>query len=177
MIAPRNGHLASILPDGKVLVAGGSYLDSTEIFDPSTETWSGTGTMSTARIYSASAVSTNYGILVTGGRYGTYPTIPIETSSELYDPLTSSWTGVGSTTYARYLSATANLADGRTAVFGGGSGPPPQSAPTAIEIFDPATSAWSVGASLTTTRVAATATTLTDGRVLVVGGNNQAGTT
>src|SRR5687767_121732 len=54
METDRRAHTATVLPNGKVLVAGGlggsfTILSSAEVFDPVTETWSGTGSMNTAR--------------------------------------------------------------------------------------------------------------------------------
>src|SRR5438309_9733664 len=49
----RNGHTATLLPNGKVLVAGGqngnSILTSAELYDPASGTWSATGSLTTAR--------------------------------------------------------------------------------------------------------------------------------
>ena len=49
----REGHTATLLPDGRVLVAGGFdgqiYLASAEIYDPASGTWSPTGSLATAR--------------------------------------------------------------------------------------------------------------------------------
>ena len=53
MAAARSGHTVTLLPNGKVLVAGGnginsSFLNSAELFDPATGIWSSTGAMSGA---------------------------------------------------------------------------------------------------------------------------------
>src|SRR5450631_2265432 len=52
----RGGHTATLLPNGKVLVAGGEgtsvsneYLASAELYDPASGTWTATGSLATAR--------------------------------------------------------------------------------------------------------------------------------
>ncbi|CAF5144867.1 unnamed protein product, partial [Rotaria sp. Silwood1] len=66
------------------------YLASTELYDPSTESWTMIGTMSTARSYHTASILANGTVLITGGE-----TIePIETS-ELYDPTIGLWTKTG----------------------------------------------------------------------------------
>ena len=51
----RSGHTATLLPNGKVLVAGGfggltrSYLASAELYDPATNTWTAAGALATGR--------------------------------------------------------------------------------------------------------------------------------
>src|SRR6478736_1712490 len=51
----RSGHTATLLPNGKVLVAGGfdgnSILRSAELYDPANGTWSATGSLASARAY------------------------------------------------------------------------------------------------------------------------------
>jgi N-acetylneuraminic acid mutarotase len=68
----RNRHTASILRNGKVLVAGGggyhSIQSSAELYDPSTETWTAIGNMRDTRLSHTESVLTNGEVLVTGGR-------------------------------------------------------------------------------------------------------------
>src|SRR5262249_42574182 len=50
----RNNHTATLLPSGKVLVAGGfenGSLASAEVYDPATGVWAATGSLVTARYF------------------------------------------------------------------------------------------------------------------------------
>ena len=49
MNMPRSGHTATLLPNGKVLVAGGDSFGSAELYDPATGTWSLTGSLNIPR--------------------------------------------------------------------------------------------------------------------------------
>src|SRR5206468_214523 len=70
-------HTATLLPDGKVLVAGGTYtvdsgdigdqLSSAEPFDPGTGTWGGTASLNTARAFHTSTLLRDGTVLITGG--------------------------------------------------------------------------------------------------------------
>ena len=70
----RYDHTATLLPNGKVLVAGGysissDYLSSAELYDPATGTWTATGALSTARYDHTATLLPNGKVLVAGG-YG-----------------------------------------------------------------------------------------------------------
>ena len=71
MNSARGYHTASILTNGKVLVAGGlnngSYLNSAELYDPSTGVWTMTGYMSFARDWHTASILMNGKVLVAGG--------------------------------------------------------------------------------------------------------------
>src|SRR5438445_572022 len=86
----RYAHTATLLSDGKVLVAGGynapnSALNSAELYDPATGSWSITGNLNTAGGFIGTAtLLTNGKVLVAGG----FDVNHSLNSSELYDPAT-----------------------------------------------------------------------------------------
>jgi len=164
----RESHTTTLLPDGKVLVAGGkagvNYLASAELYNPATGTWTTTGNLGTARSGHRAVLLSNGLVLVIGGYNGA-----ILASTELYNPTTGTWTATGSLTTSRSIHTATLLADGRVLVVGGvTSGSDLSSA----EIYNPMTGVWSLTASLATARGLHTATLLADGRVLVTGGKN-----
>ena len=89
MATARAEHTATLLPNGKVLVAGGVAdnneavaLASAELYDPSTGTWSATGAMTTPRSQHTATLLANGKVLVTGGLL----TDGVTSSAVLYDP-------------------------------------------------------------------------------------------
>ena len=67
-------HTATLLPNGKVLVAGGydsdGYLASAELYDPASGTWTATGSLATARYRHTATLLPNGKVLVAGGSDG-----------------------------------------------------------------------------------------------------------
>src|SRR6266850_2324949 len=67
----RGNHTATLLPNGKVLVAGGDntsgYLASAELYDPTSGTWAATGSLNTARDAHTASLLPNGKVLVAGG--------------------------------------------------------------------------------------------------------------
>ena len=90
-----------MLPNGKVLVAGGynpgGYLDSAELYDPASGTWGATGSLNTARYSHTATLLPNGKVLVAGGING----LGFLSSAELYDPASGTWTATGSLSTAR----------------------------------------------------------------------------
>lgn len=87
-----------------------------------------------------------------------------------------SWTPARAMTAARELHTATVLPDGRVLVAGGfqvsgGS----QTALASAELYDPGTGSWTAAASMAAARAGQTATPLPNGKVLVVGGQNQGG--
>src|SRR3954454_10616310 len=190
MSVPRDGAVAAPLPDGRVVVAGGSYhdvdsnpnggayLSSAEIFDPATDTFSsaGVGSMGTPRWAAATAPLPDGRVLVAGGYYYDFDdgTDHSLSSAEVFDPATGTFSsaGIGSMTVPRYGAAAAPLPDGRVLVMGGGCKPTGPARLSSAEVFDPTTNTFSSAGigSMSKVRVDAVAAPLPDGRVLVAGG-------
>jgi len=176
MSAPRRGAVAAPLPDGRVLVAGGSYDDGTEhslasaeVFDPSTGAFTPVGDMTVARVRAAGAPLPDGRVLVAGGNNGSTRL----SSAEVFDAKTGTFTPVNDMSDDRAREAAAPIPDGRVLVAGGAAGPNAAALQTA-EIFDPVTDSFSsagVGA-METARRAPVAAPLSDGRVLIAGGSN-----
>ncbi len=165
-IQARMNHSAVLLPNGKVLVAGGfgnDALASAELYNPATGTWTVTGSMATARNSHGAVLLTNGKVLVVGGTSGAVNLA----SAELYDPATGVWAPAGALTHARVAHTTTLLTDGKVLAASGASTAEGRGT---TELYDPVTSAWTVSGSLFYPRASHTATLLADGRVLLAGG-------
>lgn len=146
MIAARRGHTATLLPDGRVLVAGGSTPEfavaTAELYDPRTGTWTATGSMLEPRTFHTATLLDDGTVLVAGGT----PEAPDGrslASAELYDPRTGSWTAVGSMHDRRAAHAATLLLDGRVLVVGGDDvREHTRVGLTSAELYDPRTGAW-----------------------------------
>jgi len=153
------------LADGRVLVAGGGHqaLNSAEIFDPASGSWTATGSMHGARTYPVAVRLADGKVLVAGGDDGGNLA-----SAELFDPAIGVWTATGSMTIARQQAFAAVLSDGKVLVGGAGTS---VGLDSSAEVFDPATGRWTPTGAMTTGRAGPlSATRLNDGRVLVAGG-------
>ena len=102
----RGFHTATLLPDGRVLVAGGFFptldeaLASAEVYDPSTNTWSSTTSLSQARATHDATLIGDRRVLVAGGSDG----ISALASAEVYDPVTGAWSSAAETTQMPLLA-------------------------------------------------------------------------
>ena len=116
----RNGHTATLLPNGKVLVAGGgdggSILASAELYDPASGTWSATGSLVFARFAHTATLLPNSKVLVAGGEG---PFQSVLASAELYDPASGTWSATGSLVFARWTHTATLLPNGKALVAGG----------------------------------------------------------
>jgi len=124
MSKPRYVHAATLLIDGRVLVAGGWYATSNsdpshntaEIYDPATNTWAATGSMTGARADYSLVRLADGRVLAAGG---VDPAYTVQASSEIYDPATGVWAATGKLMVGTMWPAVGLLPDGRVLIAGG----------------------------------------------------------
>lgn len=162
----RSFHTATLLPNGRVLVAGGGT-STAELYDPATGTWSYTGSLNDPRAGHSATLLPNGKVLVVGGYNN--DTLSIA-SAEIYDPATGTWSLTGSLNEGRSGFTATLLQNGKILVVGGfgESGNILDSA----ELYDPATGIWSATGSMHTLRDGHNAMLLQSGQVLVAGGSS-----
>lgn len=173
----RHSHTATLLQDGRVLVAGGrdnlASGATAEIYDPTTGKWTQTGSLKYDRYGHTATLLQNGKVLIVAGWQllrADYSSISsILGSAELYDPNTGTWTQTVPLNYARLDHTATLLHDGRVLVAGGDGG---DSILATAEIYDPATGVWTQTRSLSYGRDTHTATLLDYGAVLVTGGSD-----
>ncbi len=169
-IAGRSGHAATLLADGRVLVTGGSGSATAEIYDPSTNSWSSTGSLVANRSRHTATLLGDGRVLVTGGL--ATPTGSVLSSAEIYNPATGTFSALLDTLASpRTDHRAVLLTTGKVLIAGGSIGAPgnPVSLASA-DLFDPATSEFTATTAMDIARELHTMTRLADGSVLVAGG-------
>jgi uncharacterized repeat protein (TIGR02543 family) len=164
---PRSGgHTATLLLNGKVLIAGGqssSVFSSAELFDPSKGNWSDTGSMRNSRLGHTATLLPNGKVLVAGGYNGI-----ILSGVEIYDPSTGIWSSAGSMNSMRTGHTATLLTNGKVLVVGGEGNF--ANIRNDAELYDPITGVWTRTGSMNNSRWMHKATLLANGNVLVTGG-------
>lgn len=168
MTTGRAAHTATLLPDGKVLVAGGfdsgNSSANTEVFDPATQLFTTAANMSIARSGHSATLLSNGKVLIAGGYNGNYLA-----SAELYDPATNSFTPTHAMTAARSGHVATVLPNGKVLLAGGvGVG---WTFLSSAEFYDPATNSFAATGDMIAARESHTATLLANGKVLIAGGH------
>jgi hypothetical protein len=125
---PRYYHTATLLSDGRVLVAGGTGprpqtfpnpgLASTELYDPATDNWTVTGSLNAGRLLHTATLLLNGKVLVAGG-WPDHTHNGIMKSAELYHPATGNWTPTIGMNVGRAGHTATLLFDGMVMVVGG----------------------------------------------------------
>ena len=171
----RRVFTATLLRNGKVIVAGGSddtrtnALSSAELYDPATGIWSITGNLITARGDHTANLLPNGKVLVVGG-FVDYQSGQVTHSAELYDPTVGTWSNTGQLSRARTVHTATVLMTGKVLVAGGFFIDGSPNITDSCELYDPATGTWSNTSSLHIARRFHAATLLLNGKVLAAGG-------
>ncbi|MGB2673045.1 MAG: hypothetical protein WA829_01365 [Candidatus Acidiferrum sp.] len=171
----RASQSSTLLPNGKVLIAGGfagsggeyNPYRTTELYDPGSGTFEFAASMSIGRSGHTATLLKNGKVLMVGGWTGRYD---IRRSAELYDPAMNTFAPTGNLVVERAGSTATLLADGRVLIAGGEDRG--ENALASAEIYDPAAGRFTLTGSMAEPRGAHTATALRDGRVLIVGGGS-----
>jgi len=172
MSAPRADFTATVLPSGKVLLAGGLTSLNTpvtataDLFDPTTNGITPAAPMKSPRSGHTATLLPNGKVLLTGG--GGAPGAPALASAELYDTASNTWSAAASMAYPRIHHTALLMWNGKVFVIGGSA----QTA--AAEVYDPGTNTWTTVAAPTNTPrpLGPTAIQLPEGHVIIVGGAN-----
>ena len=184
----REFHTATLLDDGRVLITGGlagpagttgsitlasvttaetsaGVLSTAEVFDPASDTFRTTGSMSAIRDHHTATLLPDGQVLVVGGGGEGYAS---SKTADLYDPTTGTFHKTGSMREGRWLQTATLLPDGRVSVAGGRS--PQDSVYRTVEMFDVRSGRFSPAGSMRDGRQQHTTTVLPDGRVFIAGG-------
>ena len=176
MLTPRSDHTATLLNNGKVLIAGGSNvsaaglngLNTAELYDPVAKTFAAShGTMSTTRTRHTATLLLDGTVLLAGGDNST-----TVTTADIYDPSTDSFhaTAGHMTTVRASGHSAVRLPNGKVLIAGGDYPPTNQGSPGTAEIFDPTTGTFTATGAMNEFREAPSVTLLQDSTVLVAGG-------
>ena len=179
MAIPRANHTATLLRDGRVLVAGGLNsvgrgVASAELYDPATNRWSPAGSMREPRFHHTATLLPNGKVLVAGGHFLTSDGSTVAlASAELYDPGANRWSSAPPMSVRRDNHTATPLFDGRVLVAGGGTRT--AGFRRSAELYDWRTDSWSRAAGMHEARGLHAATLLPSGEALAVGGFNDCG--
>jgi uncharacterized protein (TIGR03437 family) len=168
ILVKRQRHTATLLPDGKVLIAGGTVggqnVFSAEIYDPTSGQFSPTGSLNTPRDRPTSVLLTSGKVLIAGG-------FDTGGESELFDPVKGTFSVTGAMASEHGNGRVVLLSNGQALIFGGRESTLTTS--TALtESYNPASGAFNIVGAMAVPRLAPSAALLPDGRVLAAGGTS-----
>jgi hypothetical protein len=178
LAVPRAVHTATLLRDGRVLIAGGCSRDgcggneramASELFDPASNEFTPGPSLTTARAGHTATSLLDGRVLIVGG-YEAEGVAPLA-SAEVFDPAAQAVVPTGTLAEGRGGHTANLLLDGRVLIVGGtgSAGEPLES----VEIYDPDTGLFGTAAPLPVARASHAAVTVDGGDVLVVGGRSQ----
>jgi hypothetical protein len=154
----EGSHTATLLGNGNVLLTSGTSTAAYQ-YNPSTNSASATGSQISAR-NDAGAIRLGSGKVLVFGGYDAWGNQL--SSAATYDPNTGSWSATGNMVLTGWLGEAGPLSSGGAIIVGYGN---------STQVYNPSTNSFSYGASLNYGRYNPTVTALTDGRLLVAGGD------
>lgn len=170
----RANETATLLSNGKVLIAGGAvdnttWTDTTDLFDPGTRTITPGPTMNNQREGATASLLPNGLVIIAGGRDSTTTLNTVD----IYHPKKNTITAGPPMNVARYDCAAVILPNGNLMMFGG-FGAVTQSQPLdSTEIYNPTVNKWAISPPrMLDARAGERATLLADGTVLITGGTD-----
>jgi N-acetylneuraminic acid mutarotase len=180
MSTPRFEHSATLLDDGRVLIAGGqgppisgnsAALATTEIYDPAVDSFRKSNDMSDARFNHTAVKLPDRTVMVVGGAGGTNGDTSLATA-EVFNPADGRWTPAGALTNSRTGHSAVVFNDGRVLVAGGESVTRgARRSLNSAEIFNLERREWQSAGNMNCARSEAGATVLGDGTAIVVAGD------
>jgi hypothetical protein len=189
----RHSHSATLLPDGRVLVAGGAtdqpplpaqiITNTAEIYDPATGTWTKVAPMLHGRASFPAVLLPDGHVTAVSGLVETGGDLAGLTFCESYDPAADTWTPIdpigtpvpGETGKSRVNAQAVALDDGSILLTGGHQGGPLDwsFSPFSLsdtERYDPATKRWAPTAPMKVARDEHRMIKLDSGKVIAIGG-------
>jgi WD40 repeat protein len=168
---PRDGHTATLLPNGTVLIVGGwnknGRTATAELYDPATGEFHYTAEMISPRQSMTATLLKNGQVLIAGGdsARGTF-----QRTAEIYDPIKAVFIPTGDLNVGRGAHTATLLKNGSVLIVGGTSN---ESVLASAEIYDPATGQFTLTGPAEQVRYKHSAVLLQDGTVLILGGSNE----
>ncbi len=167
---------ATLLPDGKVLIAGGSAQQSTDLYDAYANSFAPAvfqPALNAVYYFATATLLPNGNVLIAGGSGDAFGFTAIS-STELYDPATNTL-AAGPTMSTAHSAATATFLPNGKVLIAGGSAGVTVYAVASTELYDPATDTFTAGRAMNAARSQAAATLLPNGKVLIAGGYGDGG--
>jgi hypothetical protein len=197
MLASRVFHTADLLPNGEVLLAGGTTTffangtDIADLFQPATAPFTPTAPGGTTNLLLAAVVLQDGKTLLTGGEFSASPCGEggnwfSSASATLFDSSDASFSATGNMSTSRLTHTATLLTSGQVLIAGGaevkttcnrGFGKSTFPSLASAELFEPTTGTFAPTGNMSTARAGHTATLLANGKVLVVGGVDAMGNT
>lgn len=175
LATPRANHTLTVLPDGRVLAAGGENASNTifqtELYIPETRAWVPGLPMKQHRSHHTATLLPNGNVLAAGGFTGLNHSTGTSSFAEIFYPDSNAWVPTAPMISSRAYHAAVLLPEGHPFMIGGFAN---GAYLTATEVFFSTSHKWAAGPPLPEPRAQFTATVLQDGRILVVGGVNAA---